>query len=55
MTISFDSEQNLFAGSEGNGLVYRISPDNDVFVLYDAPQKEIHTLDVGDVPPIRMI
>ena len=35
---------NLIAGSDGSGLVYRISPTGEAFVLYSAPKKEITAL-----------
>jgi len=34
----------VIAGSDGSGLVYRISPAGDAFVLYSAPKKEITAL-----------
>src|SRR5207245_4799926 len=37
---------NLIAGSDGSGLVYRISPAGEGFVLYSAPKKEITALAV---------
>jgi hypothetical protein len=40
----FDRDGNLIAGSDGSGLVYRISPTGEAFVLYSAPKKEITAL-----------
>ena len=34
----------VIAGSDGSGLVYRISPTGEAFVLYSAPKKEITAL-----------
>jgi outer membrane protein assembly factor BamB len=34
----------VIAGSDGSGLVYRISPSGEAFVLYSAPKKEITAL-----------
>ena len=34
----------LIAGSDGSGLIYRISPAGEAFVLYSAPKKEITAL-----------
>ena len=42
--MAFDSKGNLIAGSDGSGLVYRISPGGEGFVLYSAPKKEITAL-----------
>jgi hypothetical protein len=38
---------NLFAGSSGNGYLYRLTPTADVSVLYDAPFPEMHQLAIG--------
>lgn len=34
----------VIAGSDGSGLIYRISPTGEAFVLYSAPKKEITAL-----------
>ena len=34
------------AGTDGSGLIYRISPNGEAFVLYSAPKKEITALAV---------
>jgi hypothetical protein len=39
-----DVQGNLIAGTDGSGLVYRISPAGEGFVLYSAPKKEITAL-----------
>jgi hypothetical protein len=44
--LAFDKSGNLVAGSDGSGLVYRISPEGTGFVLYSAPKKEITALAV---------
>src|SRR5581483_243894 len=44
--LAFDHAGNLIAGSDGSGLVYRISPLGEAFVLYSAPKKEITALAV---------
>src|SRR4029077_13149745 len=38
------AQDNLIAGSDGSGLIYRISPAGEGFVLYSAPKKEITAL-----------
>jgi hypothetical protein len=40
----FANDGTLYAGSDGRGLVYRISPDGKGFVLFEAPDKEIPAL-----------
>ncbi len=42
--LAIDPKGNLIAGSDGSGLIYRISPAGDSFVLYSAPKKEITAL-----------
>jgi hypothetical protein len=37
----------LFAGSDGSGLVYRIEPDGKAFVLFEAAKREITALALG--------
>ncbi len=38
---------NLYAGSSGNGYLYRLTTNGAVSVLYDAPFPEMHQLAVG--------
>ncbi len=42
--LDFDNHGNLIAGTDGSGLVYRITPQGQGFVLYSAPKKEITAL-----------
>ena len=42
--LALDAQGNLIAGTDGSGLVYRISPAGEGFVLYSAPKKEITAL-----------
>ena len=42
--LVFNAAGDLIAGSDGSGLIYRISPAGDGFVLYSAPKKEITAL-----------
>src|SRR2546430_708000 len=42
--LALDPKRNLIAGSDGSGLVYRIAPNGEAFVLYSAPKKEITAL-----------
>ena len=44
--LDFDNSGNLIAGTDGSGLIYRISPHGEGFVLYSAPKKEITALAV---------
>ena len=44
--LDFDNSGNLIAGTDGSGLIYRISPQGEGFVLYSAPKKEITALAV---------
>lgn len=45
--LAWDANGNLIAGSDGSGLVYRISPDGKGYVLFDSPRREITSLAVG--------
>ncbi len=42
--LAFDAQGNLIAGSDGSGLIYRITPKGEGFVLYSAPKREITSL-----------
>ena len=51
-TLAWDKDGNLIAGSDGSGLVYRISPRTDGpggkgYVLFSAPRREITAIAVG--------
>jgi len=46
-TLAWDAKGNLIAGSDGSGLVYRISPDGKAYVLFEAPRREITSVAVG--------
>ena len=44
---SRDAKANLIAGSDGSGLVYRISPEGKGYVLFEAPRREITSVAVA--------
>ena len=44
---AWDAKGNLIAGSDGSGLVYRISPDGKGYVLFEAPRREITSVAVA--------
>ncbi len=46
-SLAWDSKDNLIAGSDGSGLVYRINPQGKGYVLFEAPRREITSLAVG--------
>jgi hypothetical protein len=46
-SLAWDAKGNLIAGSDGSGLVYRISPDGKGYVLFEAPRREITSVAVG--------
>jgi hypothetical protein len=46
-TLAWDTKGNLIAGSDGSGLVYRISPEGKGYVLFEAPRREITSVAVG--------
>ena len=46
-SLAWDAKGNLIAGSDGSGLVYRISPEGKGYVLFEAPRREITSVAVG--------
>ncbi|HET7104371.1 MAG TPA: hypothetical protein VFI20_09835, partial [Terracidiphilus sp.] len=46
-SLAWDAKGNLIAGTDGSGLVYRISPAGKGYVLFDAPRREITSVAVG--------
>ena len=46
-TLGWDGKGNLIAGTDGSGLVYRISPEGKGYVLFEAPRREITSLTVA--------
>lgn len=45
--LAWDAKGNLIAGSDGSGLVYRISPAGKGYVLFEAPRREITSVSVA--------
>jgi hypothetical protein len=45
--LAWDAKGNLIAGSDGSGLVYRISPHGKAYVLFEAPRREITAVAIG--------
>ncbi|HEY1494166.1 MAG TPA: hypothetical protein VGF49_06465, partial [Candidatus Solibacter sp.] len=45
--LAWDRNGNLIAGSDGSGLVYRISPEGKGYVLFEAPRREIPAIAIG--------
>jgi hypothetical protein len=45
--LAWDAKNNLIAGSDGSGLVYRIDPQGKGYVLFEAPRREITSLAIG--------
>lgn len=46
-TMAWDTHGNLIAGSDGSGLVYRISPEGKGYVLFDSPLREVTSIVVA--------
>ena len=46
--LAVDTAGNVYAGSSPGGIVYRIDPAGKVFVLHDAPFREVKALAVGE-------
>ncbi len=45
--LAWDAKGNLIAGTDGSGLVYRISPQGKGYVLFEAPRREITAVAVA--------
>ncbi|MEM1355994.1 MAG: hypothetical protein AAGH88_14060 [Planctomycetota bacterium] len=48
ISLATDTSGNVYAGTDTDGLVYRIDRGNNPFVLYDAPEAEVSALHVTD-------
>jgi hypothetical protein len=46
-SLAFDKDKQLIAGTDGSGLIYRISKNGQAFVLFSASKKEITSLAVA--------
>jgi outer membrane protein assembly factor BamB len=46
LTLATDDKGNVYAGTDTDGLVYRIDKDGNPFVVFDAPEAEIAALAV---------
>ena len=44
LCVAVGPDGSIYAGSDGEGLIYRVSHDGKATVLFDAPQSEIRTL-----------
>ena len=47
ISLARDAAGNLYAGTDGNGLVLRFAPDGKPFALLDSPLREIHDITVS--------
>eukprot|EP00752_Nemacystus_decipiens_P015880 g14188.t1 len=44
LSLAIDNAGNIYAGTDTDGLIYRIDKDGTPFVVYDAPEAEVSTL-----------
>ncbi|MBX6312957.1 MAG: hypothetical protein IRY99_08595 [Isosphaeraceae bacterium] len=44
LCVAVGPDGSVYAGSDGEGLIYRVDRDGKVSVLYDAPQNEVRSL-----------
>ena len=44
LSLATDHQGNIYAGTDTDGLVYRIDREGNPFVVYDAPEAEVATL-----------
>lgn len=47
ISLATDKRGNLYAGTDGSGLVLRFAPDGKPFALLDSPLREIHQITIG--------
>ncbi len=47
ISLIADNKGNLYAGTDGGGLVLRFAADGKPFALLDSPLREIHSLTIG--------
>lgn len=47
ITLAADRQGNLYAGTDGSGLVLRFAPDGKPFALLDTPLREVHQISLG--------
>ncbi|MEK7724714.1 MAG: hypothetical protein AAB336_10225 [Acidobacteriota bacterium] len=47
ISMAVDKSGNLFAGTDSNGIVLRISPEGKAFAVLDAALREIHELSIS--------
>lgn len=45
--LAWDPKGNLIAGTDGSGLIYRISPAGKGYVLFESPRREITAIAIG--------
>jgi len=48
ISLTTDKQGNLYAGTDGSGLVLRFAPDGKPFALLDSPLREVHQVAVGN-------
>ena len=53
LCVAIAPDGRVYAGSDGEGLIFAIGRDGKATVLFDAPQSEIRTLAVGGDGALR--
>lgn len=48
LSLATDTQGNIYAGTDTDGLVYRIDAEGNPFVVYDAPEAEVAAIYVAD-------
>ena len=44
LCLAIGPDGSVYAGGDGEGLIYRIQPDGKATILFDAPQAEVRSL-----------
>ncbi len=47
ISLTLGQDGSLYAGTDQNGLIYKVMPNGTVSVFYDAGEKEVHAIAVG--------
>ena len=47
ISLAMGNDGSLYAGTDQNGLIYKVMPNDKVSVFYDAGEKEVHAIAVG--------
>ena len=44
LCVAVGLDGSVYAGSDGEGLIYKVAPGGKISIIYDAPQAEVRSL-----------